>query len=100
MRPMQCLTARLMIVSACVAVASCATPVGTFPPAADLTVRAKPVPPDDVLTSRIAGEMHDNAVEAWGEAGWAAVARLCRYFDGLGMPDLDCRPKPAPQGEP
>lgn len=90
MRPMPYLTARLMIVSACVAVASCATPAGTWPPAADLTVRAKPVPPDDVLTSRIAGEMHDNAVEAYGEAGWAQVARLCRFFERQGMPGLDC----------
>ena len=59
----------------------------------DLRVEPKPIPPDDVLTSRIAGEKHDNAVEAWGEAGWAAVARLCRFFDEMGMEGLDC---PAP----
>jgi len=52
-----------------------------------------------VLTSRIAGEKHDNAVEAWGEAGWAQVGRLCRFFDAMGMEGLDCpvseiRPKP------
>jgi hypothetical protein len=48
-----------------------------------------------VLTSRIAGELHDNAVEAWGEAGWAQVGRLCRFFDEMGMKGLDC-PSPWP----
>ncbi|MBB4796291.1 hypothetical protein HNP32_000005 [Brevundimonas bullata] len=52
---------------------------------------------DEVLTSRIAGEKHDNAVEAWGEAGWAQVGRLCRFFDGMGMKGLDC---PAPETRP
>jgi len=52
-----------------------------------------------VLTSRIAGEFHDNAVEAWGEAGWAQVGRLCRFYREMGMKGLDCpvpetRPKP------
>ena len=61
------LTAALMIASLGAAVASCAKPVGAFPPATDLIVQPKPVPPDDVLTSRIAGEQYDNAVEAWGE---------------------------------
>ena len=91
------LIACLMIVSCGAAVASCETPGAAFPPAADLTVRAKPVPADDVLTSRIAGEKHDNAVEAWGEAGWAQVGRLCRFFDELGMPRLNC---PAPEIRP
>ena len=91
------LIACLMIVSCGVAVASCETPGASWPSAADLTVKDKPVPPDDVLTSRIAGERHDNAVEAWGEEGWAAVGRLCRYFDRTGMPGLDC---PAPPAEP
>ncbi len=54
------------------------------------------VPPDDVLTSRIAGEQYDNAVEAWGEEGWARVSRLCRFFDTMGMRGLDCPPPPRP----
>jgi len=91
------LIACLMIVSCGAAVASCETPGAAFPPAADLTVRAKPVPADDVLTSRIAGEKHDNAVEAWGEAGWAQVGRLCRLFDEMGMDGLSC---PAPEVRP
>ena len=86
----------LMLASLSVAVASCATPVGTFPPAEDLRVEAKPVPPDEVLTSRIAGEQHDNAVEAWGERGWAAVGRLCRYHQRMGMAlPFEC-PRPDP----
>ncbi|EGF96717.1 hypothetical protein BDIM_05250 [Brevundimonas diminuta ATCC 11568] len=47
-----------------------------------------------MLTSRIAGEKHDNAVEAWGEAGWAQVGRLCRFFDEMGMKGLSCPPPP------
>lgn len=90
------LTACLMTASLGAGVASCAKPVGTFPPATDLRVEPKPVPPDDVLTSRIAGERFDNAVEAWGEAGWSQVARLCRFFDDLGMEGLSCPPPETP----
>jgi hypothetical protein len=34
--------------------------------------------------------MHDNAVEAWGEAGWAQVGRLCRFYQRMGVKGLDC----------
>lgn len=88
------LTVCLMSASCAVAVASCGTPGAAFPPATDLRVEPKPVPPDDVLTSRIAGEKHDNAVEAWAETGWAQVARLCRFFDAMEMTGLDCPPPP------
>ena len=93
------LMACLMIVSCGVAVASCETSGVSRPPAEDLKVLPKPEPSDEVLTSRIAGELHDNAVEAWGEAGWAQVGRLCRFFDEMGTKGLDCpvpetRPKP------
>lgn len=93
------LTACLMIVSCGAAVASCGTLGASRPPAEDLMVLPKPEPSDEVLTSRVAGELHDNAVEAWGEAGWAQVGRLCRFFDEMGMKGLDCpapeiRPKP------
>ncbi|WP_291537849.1 hypothetical protein [Brevundimonas sp.] len=86
------LTASLMIASLGAAVASCGTPGAAFPPATDLRVQPKPVPPDEVLTSRIAGERYDNAVEAWGEEGWATVGRLCRFFDAMGMKGLSCPP--------
>lgn len=93
------LIACLMIVSCGVVAASCATLGASLPPVEDLRVLPKPVPSDDVLTSRVAGEKHDNAVEAWGEAGWAQVGRLCRFFDEMGMKGLDCpaaetRPRP------
>lgn len=90
MRPKHFLMACLMIVSCSAAVASCSTPGAPLPRADDLRVQPKPVPSDEVLTSRIAGEKHDNAVEAWGEAGWAQVGRLCRFFDEVGMKELDC----------
>ena len=90
------LMAYLMTVSLGVGVASCAKPVGAFPPAMDLIVQPKPVPADDVLTSRIAGEQYDNAVEAWGEEGWARVSRLCRFFETMGMKGLDCPPPEVP----
>lgn len=47
---------------------------------------------DEVLTRRIAGEKHDNAVEAWGEAGWVQVGRLCRFYREMGMKGLYCPP--------
>lgn len=50
-----------------------------------MRVEAKPRPGLDVLTSEAAGERHDNAIEGWGERGWATVGRLCRFFDGQGM---------------
>ena len=90
------LMACLMSVSLGVGVASCAKPGAAFPPASDLTVEPKPTPPDEVLTSRIAGEQYDNALEAHGERGWAQVGRLCRFFDDLGMEGLSCPPPPAP----
>lgn len=86
-----------MIVSCGVAVASCEASGAFRPRAEDLRVQPKPVPSDEVLTSRIAGEKHDNAVEAWGEAGWAQVGRLCRLHREIGMKGLDC---PAPETRP
>lgn len=92
------LTACLMIVSCGAAAASCATLGASLPPVEDLRVQAKPEPTDEVLTSSIAGELHDNAVEAWGEAGWAQVGRLCRFYREMGMKGLDC-PLPVQRDE-
>ena len=104
MLPNKRLTVCLMIASFAVGVASCETPGAIFPPAEDLRIKGKPVPPDDVLTSRVAGEKHDNAVEAWGEEGWAAVGRACRFWRDQGMPlPFECpaappEPRPSPPG--
>jgi hypothetical protein len=96
MRPKRYLTVCLMSVICGVGAASCATQGVTYPPVELLAVEAKPVPPDDVLTSRIAGEKHDNAVEAWGERGWSIVAAICEGAKVLGA-DVDCRPRTPPR---
>jgi hypothetical protein len=90
------LTLNLTIAIAAAAVASCATPVSTWPSAEDLRPDPKPVPSIEILTSREAGEKHDNAVEAWGERRDAAVGRLCRFFrdQGMSLP-FTCPPRPA-----
>lgn len=56
-----------------------------FPPAADLKVEAKPRLDPSALDSEAALDAHDIALEAWGEAGWAAVARICRWAKANGM---------------
>lgn len=59
-----------------------------FPPSADLRVEAKPVLDPSAITSEAALDAHDIALEAWGERGWQAVARLCRWAkaSGASMP--------------
>lgn len=32
----------------------------------------------------------NSAFEAWGERGWAAVARLCRWAEANGAVGLEC----------
>lgn len=64
-----------------------------YPPSADLRVEAKPRLDPAALDSEAALDAHDSAVEAWGERGWAAVGRLCRWAADNGAPGLDC---PAP----
>ena len=56
-----------------------------FPPAADLKVEAKPRLDPSAPDSEAALDAHDIALEAWGEAGWAAVARICRWAQANGM---------------
>lgn len=68
------------------------TPRTALPPAADLTVEAKPPPTVDILTDAAADARYNNAVEAWGERGWTAVARLCRWARANGAA-VDC-PEP------
>lgn len=61
-----------------------------FPPAADLAVEPKPVPPVDIVTSAQAAAEYDIAVEGWGERGWRAVARICRWAKEQGAEGLTC----------
>jgi hypothetical protein len=55
-----------------------------LPSAADLAVEAKPAITPAVLTDDTAAAEYDSAVEAWGERGWAAVARICRWAKSHG----------------
>lgn len=99
MKPPRRLTACLMIAAFAVAVASCAKPGPlVFQSAEDLRVEPKPKPGLEILFSAEAAERHDNAVEAWGERGWAMVGRSCRFWRAQGMPlPFDC---PPPEEEP
>ena len=63
-----------------------------FPSAIDLKAEPKPAITPDVLTSDIAAEQYNSSVEAWGERGWAAVARICRWSKALGNP-VECPPE-------
>lgn len=61
-----------------------------FPPRVDLAVEPKPVPPPEIVTSAQAAAEYDIAVEVWGERGWQAVARICRWAVANGAQGLDC----------
>ena len=83
-----CQTSALLIAAALWLAPGCATrerirPL--FPPAADLRVVEKPRLDPAALDSEAALDDHDIALEAWGEAGWAAVARICRWAKANGM---------------
>lgn len=101
MRFRRCLMPALVLAGSLSLVSACASrePVSvTFPPRADLTVEPKPVLAPEAIESEAALDAHDIALEIWGERGWLAVARLCRFHKGLGM-DVDC-PPPTPPRDP
>ncbi len=52
----------------------------------------KPIPSADIVTSAHAAADFDVAVQGWGQRGWNAVARLCRWARAQGAA-VDC---PAP----
>lgn len=60
---------------------------GGYPPLADLqaVTEAKPVPPDEIVTSAAASEHYNAAVESWGDRISDAGLRLCRFFERTGM---------------
>lgn len=81
-------TPALLLVAALWLAPGCATRERTrplFPPAADLKVEPKPPLDPSALDSEAALDAHDIALEAWGEAGWAAVTRICRWAQANGM---------------
>lgn len=99
---------KLTLLAAMIAVApSCASKPSVrpiFPSAADLAVEAEPAYPvealevDDSLQSTAAAidaeNAWDDAVLIWGRSGWAAVGRVCRWAESLGMKGIDCPPPP------
>jgi len=53
----------------------------------------KPLMPVEAITDDTVASRYNSAVEAWGERGWAAVGRLCRWAAGNGLAHPEC---PAP----
>jgi hypothetical protein len=69
------------------AVQGCGETIRTYqvyPSALDLAVEPKPVPTPEILTSEAAADAYDASLEAWGERGWAAVSRICRWANANG----------------
>lgn len=69
----------------------------TFPSVADLQVEEKPLLDPAAVDSEAALDRYDIELELWGERGWDAVARLCRFHKANGMPGLIC-PRPRDPG--
>ena len=93
MRSLQRPTVRLMLCGFVLAASACGQQAvirPAFPPAADLQVEPKPVPPADIVTSAQAAAEYDVAVESWGTRGWQAVARICRWAQAQGATGLNC----------
>lgn len=63
-----------------------------FPPAQDLAVEPKPVPPPEIVTSAQAAAEHNVRIEAWADRGWLQIARLCRWARENGMQGIVCPP--------
>lgn len=64
-------------------------------PAADLTVKPKPIMPEAAITDDAENARYNSAVEAWGEDGWMTVARICRWAAANNMAHPQC-PSVAP----
>lgn len=62
-------------------------------PAQDLAVKPKPVMPDTAITDDTVNAQYNSDVEAWGDEGWAQVARLCRWSAANKLTNVVC-PKP------
>lgn len=62
-----------------------------LPAAQDLRVTPKPPPTADIVDDAKANERYNSAIEAWGEAGWAQVGRLCRWAKEHGSKE-PCHP--------
>lgn len=88
MRSTPCPIPALLIVAALWLAPGCAVKERIqplYPPASDLAVQGKPRLDPAALDSEAALDRHDIALEAWGEAGWQAVGRICRWAKANGM---------------
>lgn len=88
--------ASLMLLAIALTVSACAgqgsiRPI--LPSAADLADEPKPAVTPAVLTDSNAAAEYDSAIEAWGERGWATVARICRWARAHGSRET-CPPPP------
>lgn len=82
MRSLPYLTTCLLIAASLSLAGGCASRTVTrplFPPAADLRVAPKPVLAPEAVSSEAALDQYDVDLEAWGEDGWKAVGRICRW---------------------
>lgn len=46
--------------------------------------------PLEAITDDMAAARYSAAIETWGERGWAAVGRLCRWAADNKLPHPDC----------
>lgn len=75
-----------------VTVSGCATQgdrFQTYPPAADVRVRAEPLPPPEAFEDEEAAEIFEAEFYTWARDGWAAVGRICRDAARKGAPYPD-----------
>lgn len=80
-----------LLLALSIASAGCiSTPARPGPPVADLTVEQKQVMPIEAITDDRAAADYSSYIEAWGDRGWAAVARLCRWAERNKLPHPDC----------
>lgn len=59
-----------------------------------MTVERKPVLPDAAIADDAAAAQYSSDVEAWGDRGWAAVARICRWAAANNMAHPACPETP------
>lgn len=85
---MRALTRTLILAASVGFASSCANSVESvpiFPNAVDLTVQPEPPLPIEALSDPAVEDQWRDETLLWGRAGWQAVGRLCRFFEGHGM---------------
>lgn len=90
------LTKVLLIASASISVASCATPGPTrlsSPSAVMFVQEDKPVPDLAILRqdSQEGYRQHQKNKDEWGQRGWDKLNDVCRWFEDQGVKGLPCK---------